>query len=70
MYWQIQLLQQIVHLGYQYTGEQDPTRYSSDKISQADAMRRVNRVLKDVVGVPNIGGTFRLDKRPREVLFK
>jgi len=66
----IQPLQQRVHFGYQYVGEEDPTRYTRDKISQADATCRVNRVLEGVVGVPNIGGAFQADKRPRKVSLK
>ena len=70
MCWRIQPLQQRVHFSYQFIGEEDPTRYTKDKISQVDALRWVNRVLEGVVGVPNIGGAFRADKHPREVSSK
>lgn len=56
-----------MHLGFQFIGEKDPTRFTRDKISHADITRRVDRLLKDVVGAPNIGGTFRAGKRPREI---
>jgi len=68
--WRIQPLQQQVHLGFQFIGEKDPTRFTRFKISNADLKRRVDRLLKDVVGVANIRGTFKASKRPREVLFE
>ena len=66
----IQPLQQRVHLGFQFTGEEEPTRFTRDKISHADVMHRVNRVLEGIVRMPNVGGTFRAGKRPREVSLK
>ena len=65
----IQPLQQRVRLGYQFIEKEDPTRYSKDKISRADALRRVNRVLEGVTELRPFGGDFRADKHPREVLF-
>ena len=65
----IQPLQRRVHLGFQFIGETDPTRYTQFKISNADVKRRVERLLKNVVGEPRIGGTFKAGRRPREVLF-
>ena len=47
-----------------YIGEEDPSRFTLDKITQEDVMRRVNRVLEGVTEVPKIGGDFRLNKRP------
>jgi len=63
----IQPLQQRANLGFMYTGEDDPLHFTSDKISQADAMRRVCRVLDTVTEAPLIGGDFRLNKHPREI---
>lgn len=31
----VQPLQRRVHLAFQYTGEEDPTRYTRDKISES-----------------------------------
>ena len=41
-----------------YIGEEDSSYFMRDKISQADVMRRVNRVLEGVAEVPNIGRDF------------
>ena len=45
----IQPLQRRVHLGFQYTGEEDPTRYTHAMISEADLKGRVDRLLKNAV---------------------
>ena len=61
-------LQQLVHLGFQFTGEKDPTCYTRFKISNADLKRRMDRLMKGVTGEASIKGTFKADRRPREVL--
>jgi hypothetical protein len=66
----IQPLQRRVHLGFQYTGEGDPTRYTRAKIFEADLKGRVDRLLKNVVWKPSLSGTFRAGRRPREVLLR
>ena len=45
----IQPLQRQVHLGFQYTGEEDPTRYTHARISEVDLRGRVDRLLKNAV---------------------
>ena len=47
--WRIQPLQRRVHLGFQYTGEEDPTRYTHARISEVDLRGRVDRLLKNAV---------------------
>ena len=64
----IQPLQQRKYLGFDYTGEDDPSRFTPDKISHAYALRRVCRVLDGVDVMPVCGGDFQLNKRPREVV--
>ena len=64
----VQPLQQRVHLGFQFTGEKDPTRYTRFKISNADLKRRMDRLMKGVTGEASIKGTFKAGRRPREVL--
>ena len=66
----IQPLQQWVHLGFEYTGEMDPTRFTRAKIFETDLKNRVARLLKNVAWKPSISGTFRAGRRPREVLFR
>ena len=66
----IQPLQQRVHLGFQYRGGADPSRYSRSKITEDDLKDRVLGLLKNVAGMANIAGTFSAGRRPREVLFR
>jgi hypothetical protein len=66
----IQPLQQRVHFGFQYTGEEDPTRYSRAKISEDELKDRVGGLLKNVIWKLSLSGTFRAGKRPREVLLR
>ena len=63
----IQPLQQRTHLGFQYTGETDPSRFSRSKITEDELKDSVTRLLKNVVGKANIAGTLRAGRRPREV---
>ena len=66
----VQPLQQQVHLSFQYTGEEDPTRYTHARISEVDLRGRVDRLLKNAVWKPSISGTFRAGRRPQEVLLR
>ena len=66
----IQPLQQRVHFGFHYTGEEDPTRYTHAMISEADLKGRVDRLLKNAVWKPSISGTFRSGRHPREILLR
>ena len=65
----IQPLQWQVNLGYQYTGQADPSRYTRTKIFEDDLKDRVLELLKNVPGTTNIARTFNAIRRPREVLF-
>ena len=66
----IRPLQQRVHLGFQDTGEMDPSRFSRSKITEDDFKDRVTRLLKNVVGTANITWTFSAGRRLREVLLR
>ena len=44
----VQLLQRRVHLAFEYTGEEDPARYTWEKISEDDLEGRVAALLKNV----------------------
>ena len=66
----IQPLQRRVNLGFQYTGDTDPSRYTRTKITEDDLKDRVLELLRNVPGTANIAGTFSAVKRPREVLFR
>ena len=62
-------LQRRVHLAFEYTGEEDPTRYTREKISEDDLEVRVAALLKNVEWRPSLSGAFRTGRRPREVLL-
>ena len=68
--WRVQPLQRRVHLAFEYTGEEDPTRYTREKISEDDLEVRVAALLKNVDWRPSLSGAFRVGRRPREVLFR
>ena len=57
-------------MGFQYTGETDPSCYSRSKINEDDRKDRVMRLLKNVAGTANIAGTFSAGRHPREVLLR
>ena len=63
-------LQWRVHLAFEYTGEEDPTRYTREKISEDDLENRVAAVLKNVDWRPSLSGAFRAGRRSREVLLR
>ena len=66
----VQPLQRRVHLAFEYTGEEDPTRYTREKISEDDLEGRVAALLKNVDWRPSLSGVFRADRHPREVLLR
>ena len=66
----IQLLQWRVNLGFQYTGDADPSRYTRTKITEDDLKDRVLGLLKNVPETANVAGTFSAVRSPREVLFR
>ena len=59
-----------VHLAFEYTGEEDPTRYTREKISEDDLEDQVAALLKNVDWRPCLSGAFRAGRRPREVLLR
>ena len=66
----VQPLQRRVHLAFEYTGEEDPTRYTREKISEDDLEVRVAALLKNVGWRPSPSGAFRAGRLPREVLLR
>ena len=65
----VQPLQRQDHLSFQYTGEEDPTRYTRDKISEDELKDRVAVLLKNIDWRPSLSGAFRAGRRPRKVLL-
>ena len=66
----VQPLQQRVHLGFQYTREEDPTRYTRAKISKDELKDRVAGLLKNVVRKSSLSRMLRAGRRPREELLR
>ena len=66
----IQPLQRRANLGFQYTGEADPSRYTRTKITEDDLKDRVLGLLKNVPEMANVAVTFSTVRRPWEVLFR
>ena len=66
----VQPLQRRVHLAFQYTGEEDPTRYTREKIFEDELEGRVAALLKNIDWRPSLSGAFRANRCPREVLLR
>ena len=66
----VQHLQRRVHLAFEYTGEEDPTRYTREKISEDDLEDQVAALLKNIDWRPSLFGVFRAGRRPWEVLLR
>jgi hypothetical protein len=54
----VQPIQQCHHLGFEYTGAEDPSCMCAEELSDEAALLRVKRVLLDVDAVPYIPGLF------------
>ena len=52
----VQPLQRRVHLAFQYTGEEDPTRYTREMISEDELKDRVAVLLKNIDWRPSLSG--------------
>lgn len=63
----VQPLQLRQTWGYEYSGRSDPSRMSPDDISVDEIMVRLNRMLKNVSGIPRIVEEFNHLNKPREV---
>ena len=63
-------LQWRVHLAFEYTSEEDPTRYTLEKISEGELEGRVAALLKNIDWRPSFSGAFRADKCPQEYCFE
>ena len=66
----VQPLQRLIHPGFEYKGEEDPTRYTRAKISKDELKDRVSGLLKNVAWKLSISGTFRAGRHPQEVLLQ
>ena len=72
-YWlkrRIQPLQARETLGFQYQRISHPSRYLEEEISDEEIFSRVQRLLKNVKGVPFIPDTFSAANPPKKVRVK
>ena len=66
---QIQPLQCRTHPGFEYTGLHDPSRFSSDKTSQDEAMVLLYSLFEGVTSLPELPDLFRASNPPKQVWF-
>jgi hypothetical protein len=66
----VQPIQQRHHLGFEYTGAEDPSRMCAEELSDEAAHLRVRQVLLDVDAVPCVPGLFSARSPPRPVSIR
>ena len=66
---QIQPLQCRSHLGFEYTGLYDPSRFSSEKTSRDDAMVLLYNLFEGVSSIPVLPDLFHVNNFPKQVWF-
>ena len=62
----VQPLRKRAHPGFRYEGPDDPSRFSPEKLTQAEVFKRTCRVLDDVDKLPLIPTTLFNDRHPPE----
>ena len=63
----VQPLMQREHLGFEYTGADDGSRLSSEEISDDLVMERLQKIFKNLHGIPAAVPEFSADNPPRLV---
>ena len=66
---QIQPLQSRIHSGFEYTGLQDPSRFSSEETSQDEAMVLLHNLFEAVSTIPVLPELFHVNNPPNQVGF-
>jgi len=66
---QIQLLQKRCHAGFEYSGLDDPSRFSSDIIHPSEAMAILYSILEGVDSEPELPKLYRRKNPPNPVIF-
>jgi len=66
---QIQPLQCRSHLGFEYTGLYDPSRFSSEKTSRDEAMVLLYNLFEGVSSIPVLPDLFCVNNFPKQVRF-
>ena len=66
---QVQPLQCRSHLGFEYTGLYDPSRFSSEKTSRDEAMVLLYNLFEGVSTIPILPDLFHVNNSPNKVGF-
>ena len=64
---QVQSLQCRSHLGFEYTGLYDPSRFSSEKTSRDEAMVLLYNLFEGVGSIPMLPEVFRVNNPSKQV---
>ena len=57
------------HLGFEYTGLHDPSRFSSEKTSRDEVMVLLYNLFEGVTSMPELPDLFRASNLPKQVRF-
>ena len=66
---QIQPLQKCCHAGFEYSGLDDPSQFSSEVIHPSEAMTILNDIFEGVDSVPELRKLYRRKNPPNPVIF-
>ena len=66
---QVQPLQCRNHLGFEYMGLYDPSRFSSEKTSRDEAMVLLYNLFEGVSSIPVLLDLFHVNNPPKQVKF-
>ena len=66
---QIQPLQNCCHLCFEYAGLTDPSRFSSERIYEDEAMEHIHNVFEGVNVVPKISQLYHVKNPPNQVII-
>ena len=66
---QVQPLQCRSHLGFEYTGLYDPSRFLSEKTSRDEAMVLLYNLFEGVSSIPVLPDLFHVNNPPKQIKF-
>ena len=66
---QVQPLQCRSHLGFEYAGLRDPSRFSLEKTGRDDAMVLFYNLFEGVTSMPKLSDLFHASNPPKQVRF-
>ena len=66
---QIQPLQKRCHVGFECSGQEDPSRFSSERIHPSEAMALLYSIFEGVDSKPKLPKLYRHKNPPNPVIF-